>query len=186
MEKFNNQKKLPLGFIDTSFVILMLITLISGVSVYIFKGLDTFIFSLEEDLYLFLKILPIIGGGILLVGSMHLLLPSKYIGKWLGKDSGIKGIIIATIVGGITPGGPMVSFPLLISLRSKGADIGSLVSYITAWTTISFTRTIAWEIPLMGIEFTIIRLISSLALPIIAGILFRKIFNHENILDKKN
>ena len=117
---------------------------------------------------------------------MHLLLPAKYIGRWLGKDSGIKGIFIATFIGGITPGGPMVSFPLLISLRSKGADVGSLIAFITSWTTISFTRTIVWEIPLMGIEFTFIRLISSLALPIIAGLLFRKIFNDDNgIIEEK-
>ncbi len=177
MKNFNNH---TLRIFDTSFIILILITLFSGIAVYFFKGKDVFFFSLAEDLNLFLKIFPILGGGILLVGSMHLLLPSKYIGKWLGKDSGIKGILIATFFGGIIPGGPMVSFPLLISLRSKGADIGSLVSFITSWTTISFTRTIAWEIPLMGIEFTFIRLVSSLTLPIIAGLLFRKIFNNDD------
>jgi len=183
MKKINKHQ---FSFFDTSFVILILITIFTGVAVYIFKGKEVFFFSLGEDLNLFLKIFPILVGGILLIGSMHLLLPAKYIGKWLGKDSGIKGIFIATFIGGITPGGPMVSFPLLISLRSKGADVGSLIAFITSWTTISFTRTIVWEIPLMGIEFTFIRLISSLALPIIAGLLFRKIFNDDNgIIEEK-
>lgn len=181
MKKFRDSKSKVLNLFDSSFIILIFITLFSGIAVYILKGKEIFFFSLAEDLNLFLKIFPILGGGILLVGSMHLLIPSKYIGKWLGKDSGVKGIFIATLVGGVTPGGPMVSFPLLISLRSKGADIGSLVAFITAWTTISFTRTIAWEIPLMGMEFTVIRFLSSLVLPITAGLLYRKIFIYKNL-----
>ncbi|PPR78748.1 MAG: hypothetical protein CFH01_00807 [Alphaproteobacteria bacterium MarineAlpha2_Bin1] len=179
-----NKSKNYINFFDTSFVVLIFITLISGIAVYFIKGIDIFFFSLGEDLNLLLKILPILGGGILLVGSMHILLPSKFIVKWLGKESGFKGLLIATLVGGITPGGPMVSFPLLISLKSKGADIGSLITFITAWTTISFTRTIAWEIPLMGTDFTVIRFLSSLILPIIAGVLYRKVFN--NYLDSEN
>ncbi len=169
------------NFFDTSFLIILIITIVSGLAVYFTKGREIFLVSLEEDAKLFIKILPIITGGILLVGSMHLLLPSKHIAKWLGKDSGIKGIIMASVLGGITPGGPMVSFPLLITLKSKGADIGSLVSYITAWTTISFTRTLAWELPLMGVEFTLVRLTSSLILPLIAGLLFRKMFSEKRL-----
>ncbi|MBL41281.1 MAG: hypothetical protein CMM49_01320 [Rhodospirillaceae bacterium] len=186
MKNSKNIRKNYFNFFDTSFIVLIFITLISGIAVYLIKGIDILYLSLVEDLNLLLKILPILGGGILLVGSMHILLPSKFIGKWLGKESGFKGILIATLVGGVTPGGPMVSFPLLISLRSKGADIGSLIAFITAWTTISFTRTIAWEIPLMGIDFTIIRFLSSLILPIIAGLLYRKFFNNYFAMEKNN
>ena len=180
LRKFNNYK-----MFDTSFFIFLCIAIFSGILVFIFKGEQIFWNTIRHDTSLFLKILPLLGAGILLVGFIQVLVPSNIVAKWLGKESGLKGILIATIAGAITPGGPMISFPMIIALKKGGADTGSLIAYLTAWTTLGLTRTLAWEIPLMGIEFTLIRTASSIILPVIAGLTYRKIADHQLFNDTK-
>ena len=132
--------------LDLSFYIFIVIGIISGIAVLMFKGHLVFFDILKKDLILFISLIPIVIAGILLGGFIQVLLPSKIIAKWLGAESGFKGIVIATILGAVTPGGPLISFPLVLALRSAGADIGPLLSYITAWSCIALNRTLIWEI----------------------------------------
>ena len=85
----------------------------------------------------------------------------------------MKAVGIATIAGGLTPGGPMTSFPMVRALRDIGTGRSALVAYITSWSTMGFQRILNWEIPLMGPDFALLRLVSSLPLPIIAGLTSR-------------
>ncbi|MDC0074307.1 permease [Alphaproteobacteria bacterium] len=162
--------------LDLSFYIFIVIGIISGIAVLMFKGNLVFFDVLKKDLILFISLIPIIIAGILLGGFIQVLLPDKIISKWLGTDSGFKGIFIATILGAITPGGPLISFPLVLALRSAGADLGPLLSYITAWSCIALNRTLIWEIAFMGPEFSLIRVVSSLVLPLIVGTLANKFY----------
>ena len=174
LRKFKNYK-----VFDASFFIFLFISIFSGILVFFLKGEEIFWKTLIHDTSLFIKIMPLIGAGVILVGFLQVLVPSDIVARWLGKESGFKGILIATIAGAVTPGGPMISFPMIIALKKGGADTGSLIAYLTAWTTIGLTRTLAWEIPLMGIEFTFTRVVSSLILPVLAGIAYRKISSYK-------
>ena len=46
--------------------------------------------------------------------------------------------------------------------------------YITSWAILGAQRIIVWDIPFMGIEFSMYRLLISIPLPIIAGLLARR------------
>jgi hypothetical protein len=46
-----------------------------------------------------------------------------------------------------------------------------LIAFITAWSVFAFHRIVMYEIPVMGIRFAMLRLLSSLILPPLAGIL---------------
>jgi uncharacterized membrane protein YraQ (UPF0718 family) len=74
---------------------------------------------------------------------------------------------------GIDPGRPMASFPLIAALYKLGADFGPLVAYLTAWELIAVQRMVVWEIPFMGTRFVLFRLLVSLPLPILAGMIAR-------------
>jgi len=67
----------------------------------------------------------------------------------------------------------MTSFPLVRALREVGTGRSALVAYITSWSTMGFQRILNWELPLMGPDFVLLRLASSLPLPIIAGLISR-------------
>jgi hypothetical protein len=54
--------------------------------------------------------------------------------------------------------------------------LGPLVAYMTAWSLFGMQRIIAWEAPLMGWRFVTVRIVSSLAFPILAGWLVKVYF----------
>lgn len=131
--------------------------------------------SLEGDATLFARILPQMIGGLLVGGFVQVLVPRDLVSRWLGRESGFRGIAIATLAGAITPGGPIISFPLVVALGAAGADIGALVAYVTAWSAIGLNRIIIWELPFMGSEFALWRFLVSLPLPVVAALIVRRL-----------
>ena len=55
------------------------------------------------------------------------------------------------------------------ALAGSGAALPSLVAYMTSWSLFGIQRIITWGAPLMGWRFVIVRVIPSLAFPVIAG-----------------
>jgi hypothetical protein len=96
----------------------------------------------------------------------------------IGKESGMKGVLIASFVGGFTPGGPIICFPILIILYKAGAAIPPLIAFVTAWSVFAFHRIVMYEIPIMGARFALLRLLSSVVLPPLAGTLALMIEAH--------
>ncbi len=99
------------------------------------------------------------------------LLPADLIAQWLGGASGWTGILIASAIGGFVPSGPIVSFPLALALFKAGVGVPQLVAFLTAWSLLSVHTILAWEVPVLGREFPLLRVASSLILPPISGFL---------------
>jgi len=97
------------------------------------------------------------------------LVPNEAVARLLGEGSGLKGILIATFAGAVAPGGPYINIPLVASFYKSGAAVGPLAAFLTAWGLIPINRTIVYELPLLGSQFTFARYIASLAFPIIIG-----------------
>jgi uncharacterized membrane protein YraQ (UPF0718 family) len=118
-----------------------------------------------------LSVLPQVALGFALAGLIAVVVPPELIGRWIGEGSGLSGVVIATVGGILTPGGPFLQFPLVASLERGGAGIGPLAAYLTAWSLLGLNRTIVWEIPLLGNSFTLARWAVSIAVPIVVGVL---------------
>jgi len=114
---------------------------------------------------------PRVAMAIVVAGFFGVLLPTELVVNWLGKDSGMTGILVGSVVGGLTPAGPILSFPIVSILSKAGAAVGPLIAYLTAWSVFAVHRVFAFEIPMMGGRFAALRLVSSLVLPFLAGIL---------------
>lgn len=126
--------------------------------------------GLGEGLGLLASVAPQLLVGFLLAGMLTALLPTELIATWLGEDSGLRGILIASVAGALTPGGPFLQFPLVATLANAGAGAGPLAAYLTAWSLLGFNRLLVWEIPLLGPQFALLRWAVSLTAPIIAGL----------------
>ena len=114
---------------------------------------------------------PRIAMAIVVAGLFAVILPTELVANWLGRDAGMTGILVGALAGGVTPGGPMLSFPIVTILFKAGAGVGPLIAYLTAWSVFALHRLFAFELPMMGARFALLRLASSLALPFLAGIL---------------
>ncbi len=158
-----------------SFWVFVAVAAIAGWATWELKGADAFKNALSWDIDLLLFLLPRMIGGMLLAGMVQAILPPELVAKWVGEEAGVKGIIIAAAVGMLTPGGPMTSFPIVVAFYMSGAGRGALVAYITGWSLLGFQRTLVWELPLLGTEFTLYRIAAVIVLPIMAGLIAQRI-----------
>ncbi len=163
------------AFFDRSVLVLAGLALFSGILCWQLKGVDAVIESLHTDVRTFLDLVPKMAMAFLLAALVTALISRATIAKWLGEKSGVKGVALATAVGAVTPGGPMMSFPLVASLAKAGAGRASLIAYLTSWETLGFQRIMVWEIPLLGPELTAMRFIASLPLPFVAALLSERL-----------
>jgi hypothetical protein len=81
------------------------------------------------------------------------------------------GIMIAMLAGWCLPAPPVIFFPIIAVLLKAGAGYPQMTALIVAWNVFALHRTLPMELPLMGRYFVSLRLMSSLALPPLAGLL---------------
>jgi uncharacterized membrane protein YraQ (UPF0718 family) len=120
---------------------------------------------------LLLRFSAIIAVSFLAAGLAEVLVPQDWVRGSLGRDSGFRGLLIASAAGILTPAGPFVSMPIAAVMIRAGAAIGPVVAFLTGWSVLALHRTIAWEVPILGIRFALLRWGVSLLLPLLAGAL---------------
>lgn len=99
------------------------------------------------------------------------IIPVEQMTALVGPASGLTGLVIAAIVGGLMPGGPMTSFPIVIVFLHAGAGVPQMVALVTGWSVFALHRMLAYEAPIMGWNFVALRLGSSVVVPVLAGLL---------------
>ena len=77
--------------------------------------------------------------------------------RWVSAESGLLGIVIATLAGTVCPGGPITMFPIAAAFLAVGANVGAAIAFVTSWTLLGYGRTLVWELPFFGAEFVIWR-----------------------------
>ncbi len=108
--------------------------------------------------------------GFVLAGLVQVLVPRELISRWLGNRAGVKGILIGCVVGGLVPGAPYATFPIVASLYQAGASIGAVVGFVTAWALWSVSR-LPVEMALIDPRPALIRYSVTFLVPPIAGLL---------------
>ncbi|MEE8333555.1 MAG: permease [Alphaproteobacteria bacterium] len=156
---------------DRTFFAFAALAVIGGMTTYWLKGADIFERSLDGSLELLWFILPRIGAAMIIAAFLQVLIPRELVARLIGEQAGARSVFIATIAGALTPGGPLTCFPIIVALHASGANKGALVAYLLSWAMLGIQRIVVWEIPLMGADFTILRVTASFTLPVIAGLI---------------
>jgi uncharacterized membrane protein YraQ (UPF0718 family) len=110
------------------------------------------------------------GEGKNIAGLAQTLLPRDLINRWVGDESGIRGILIGTLAGALTPGGPYVSLPIAAGLLKTGASIPTMVTFVAGWSLLAVAR-LPLDVGIMGWRFTLIHRVSVLIFAPLAGLL---------------
>ncbi len=140
------------------------------------KGGGEHILGLKAAGMLLLQITPLLILAFIIAGMVPQLVSTEMISKWIGSESGLKGILIGTGIGAIMPGGPFVSLPIAAGLLRAGASIGTMVAFLTAWSLLAVSR-LPLEMGLMGWQFALIRLACTFFFPPIAGLIANLFFS---------
>ena len=163
----------PVGW---SMMTIAVLVVVSATLVYRRDGIDGVLEILFHDLALFGGILPRVLAGCLLGAFIAEILPHEKVSRSLGPKSGLKGLLIGTAFGAILPGGPFTAYPVAAALLTVGADFGATIAMVVSWTLIGYGRAVAWELPILGVDFTLWRIVISLPIPVLAGALGRFVF----------
>jgi uncharacterized membrane protein YraQ (UPF0718 family) len=112
---------------------------------------------------------PYILFGLLFAGILHELVPDSIVSKHLGKSS-ILSVIKATVFGIPLPVCSCGVVPLATSIKKSGASNGSTLAFLIS-TPITGADSILATYGMFGWAFTIYRVITSMIISIIAGVL---------------
>ena len=140
-----------------------------------YRGAGEHILGLKSAMEMTIQILPIVILAFIVAGMIQILIPQELLSKWIGKESGMRGILIGTLAGGLAPGNPYVNLPIAAGLLRSGASVGAMVAFLTGWSLWSFAR-LPIEVSIMGWKFTLIRIASTFFFPPIAGLIANRFF----------
>jgi uncharacterized membrane protein YraQ (UPF0718 family) len=156
--------------------IVMVIIAVALLVVAYFMGNNLHILGLKKSVEMVVQIFPLLIAAFIIAGMVQVLIPQEFIVKWLGPESGLKGIAFGALAGGLTPGGPVINFPIVAAIYKSGAGIGTVVAYVTAWSLVSVAR-IPLEVSLVSPKFAVIRLACTFFFPPIAGLIAHAVFS---------
>ena len=139
------------------------------------RGGGEHILGLKAAGSLLLQVIPLLILAFIVAGMVQVLIPKEMISKWVGIESGFRGILVGTAMGGLTPGGPFVTMPIAAGFLRSGASIGTMVAFLTSWSLLGLTR-MPLEVGIMGWKFTLIRLACTFFFPPIAGLIANRFF----------
>jgi uncharacterized membrane protein YraQ (UPF0718 family) len=157
-------------------------TIIMGVLAFIlltigyYKGQGDHIIGIKLALSLIVQVLPLLVFALIAAGMAQVIVPKEFLSKWVGEESGMRGILIGTVAGGLSPGGPYVNLPIAAGLIHAGSSVGTMVAFLTGWSLLAFNR-LPMEVGILGWRFTLIRIASTFFFPPIAGWIAQTFFS---------
>jgi uncharacterized membrane protein YraQ (UPF0718 family) len=120
-----------------------------------------------------IEMLKIIPFAYIIIALIEVWVSEKTIIKQLGKNSGFMAYFWVLLLAGISIGGIYVGLPLAQTLHKKGASLPVIFAYLGFVGIVRIPMTI-FEISLLGIPFTLIRLMVSIPLFLAIGIIWGK------------
>jgi len=117
----------------------------------------------------FAKAIKIIIAVFIIIGLIQVWVSPQTLSKILGKEAGWKGLLLASTIPIFIGGSLFTIFPLLKTLREKGASIASVMAFITAWG--GKAPLLPLEIAFLGWKFAILRISFIIPFAIVMGLL---------------
>jgi uncharacterized membrane protein YraQ (UPF0718 family) len=117
---------------------------------------DKAVESIKNSMYYVIEMLQIMPVVFLLIVAIEVLVPKEVIMRSFGEQSGIKGNILALILGSISAGPIYAAFPISKTLLKKGAGISNIVIILSAWAVVKIPM-LANEAKFLGVPFMTVR-----------------------------
>ena len=143
------------------------------------SALGTTWFTVREMLFV---IPPIF----ILLGLLDVWVPRETMVRFMGEGSGLKGILLAILIGSAAAGPLYAAFPVAAMFMKKGAKFSNVVLFLGAWSTTKVPM-VAFETASLGPVFALTRLgMSIVGIAIIAVVMNKAMGKHEVALIYEN
>ena len=122
---------------------------------------------------------------LVLMGLADVWIPKSLINKYLGKESGLKGVLLSIFLGTLPTGPLYIAFPIAAELLKKKARISNVMIFLGVWASSKIPQ-IGVEIKFLGLKFALIRHILTLISLLIIGYLIEYIYDHRTQREAAN
>lgn len=132
--------------------------------------------SLSVTVYSLKEMLSVIPPIFILLGLLDVWVPRETMVRYMGEKSGLKGILIAFIIGSAAAGPLYGAFPAAAVFLRKGASFRNVFIFIGAWSTTKIPMFL-FEYSALGPQFAITRLLVDIPGIIIIAILLSRLLS---------
>ena len=166
MEKRKRKRKMILNW-----TVLALIIVGSVLLLLIFPDKKDDVVRVSMDFLIeMILILPAV---MILLGLFAVWVPRDIVVKFLGRVSGVKGVVHSIILGALPTGPLYIAFPIAAALLRKGAKVSNIIIFLSAWACIKIPQELV-ELQFLGARFMALRLILTIIFVIIMGLIIEK------------
>lgn len=137
------------------------------------NALDTTWFTVSEML---LVIPPIF----VLLGLLDVWVPRETMVKYMGEGSGLKGILLAIMIGSAAAGPLYAAFPVAAMFMKKGAKFTNVLLFLGAWSTTKVPM-FTFETASLGPIFSLTRLAMSLIGISLIAIIMNRVMGKDEV-----
>lgn len=137
------------------------------------KAFDVTVYSLKE---MILVIPPVF----VLLGLLDVWISKETMAKYMGEESGYKGIVLSFIVGSVAAGPLYGAFPVAAVFMKKGVKFSNVLIFIGAWSTTKIPL-LLFEMSALGWKFALVRLLIDIPGIIVIAYFLTKIISKKQV-----
>jgi uncharacterized membrane protein YraQ (UPF0718 family) len=130
--------------------------------------------------YSFKEMALVIPPVFILLGLLDVWVPRETMVKYMGEGSGIKGVILAIILGSAAAGPLYGAFPVAAVFMKKGVKFSNILIFIGAWSTTKIPMFL-FEMSALGAKFAVTRLLVDIPGIIIIAYILSHLMQKEEI-----
>lgn len=122
---------------------------------------------------LFVRMLPIFASVVFLSTFLGAFLSPRFIQRFMGKNSGIKGIIIAVVLGTVIVGPMWAMFPMFKTFMDKGARVAVVVALVGTFAV--KTPWLPYAATFLGWEFVVVSVVLIICYAVVSGLAMERL-----------
>jgi len=122
----------------------------------------------------FAEMILILPAVMVLMGLFSVFVSKEAVVRYLGKAAGLKGLLLALLLGSLPTGPLYVAFPLAAALRAKGARSSAIVVFLSAWACIKIPQELV-ELQFLGFRFMATRLALTVVFVVLMGLFIERL-----------
>ncbi|HBL83977.1 MAG: permease [Clostridiales bacterium GWF2_38_85] len=136
--------------------------------------------ALSISAYSFKEMLLVIPPVFILLGLLDVWVPRETMIKYMGEGSGLKGIVLAILLGSAAAGPLYGAFPVAAVFMKKGVKFSNILIFIGAWSTTKIPMFL-FEMSSLGAKFAFTRLLVDIPGIIIIAYILSKLISKDEI-----
>lgn len=114
--------------------------------------------SVEKGGRRFAGLFTLIVAALFLASAIGTLVPTGLAHGTLGSAAGIRGVVLAGVLGGLLPGGPYAVYPIVQGIADQGASLAAVIAMVTGYGAIGIGR-VAYGLVFFDVDIVGTRLV---------------------------